>query len=256
MLPSDRYLAELLGLTDEQYELWRDEARRRAMQGPQPAVVCGLDPVTQTILISLAISIGSSLLSLALAPSLPKRGGEIRQRSLVGQTQTSLASLAPRAGFDAVQEVAAIGEPIPVVYANRETISGVTYGGVRVNATLLWSQIWSLGGSQLLRAVFMLGEGPMASVDPLGWAIGDNSIGAYDLGSSGANESSARITIYHRPDGGRIAGADRVAGRSAANDPGSAGTGDVFMARGVGGTYQPIDQTRRYGTTEAKGQQG
>jgi hypothetical protein len=240
MLPSDRYLAELLGLTDEQYELWRDEARRRAMQGPQPAVVCGLDPVTQSILISLAISIGSSLLSLALAPSAPKRGGELRQRNIFGQTQTSLQSLAPRAGFDAVQEVAAIGEPIPVVYANRETISGVTYGGVRVNATLLWSQIWSLGGSQLLRAVFMLGEGPMASVDPLGWAIGDNSIGAYDLGSSGANESSARITIYHRPNGGRIAGADRVAGRSAANDPGSAGTSDVFMANGVGGTYQAV----------------
>jgi hypothetical protein len=240
MLPSDRYLAELLGLTDEQYELWRDETRRRAMQGPQPAVVCGLDPVTQSILISLAISIGTSLLSLAFAPSAPKRGGELRQRNILGQTQTSLQSLAPRAGFDAVQEVAAIGEPIPVVYANRETISGVTYGGVRVNATLLWSQIWSLGGSQLLRAVFMLGEGPMASVDPLGWAIGDNSIGAYDLGSSGANESSARITIYHRPNGGRIAGADRVAGRSAANDPGSAGTGDVFMASGVGGTYQAV----------------
>jgi hypothetical protein len=240
MLPSDRYLAELLGLTDEQYELWRDELRRRALQGPQPAVVAGLDPVTQTILISLAISIGTSLLSIALAPSLPKRGGEIRQRSVLGQTQTSLASLAPRAGFDAVQEVAAIGEPIPVIYANRETIDGVTYGGVRVNATLLWSQIWSLGGSQLLRAVFMLGEGPMASVDPLGWAIGGNSIGSYDLGSSGANQSSARITIYHRPDGGRIAGTDRVAGRSAANDPGSAGTSDVFLARGVGGTYQPV----------------
>jgi hypothetical protein len=240
MLPSDRYLAELLGLTDEQYELWRDELRRRALQGPQPAVVAGLDPVTQTILISLAISIGTSLLSIALAPSLPKRGGEIRQRSVLGQTQTSLASLAPRAGFDAVQEVAAIGEPIPVIYANRETIDGVTYGGVRVNATLLWSQIWSLGGSQLLRAVFMLGEGPMASVDPLGWAIGGNSIGSYDLGSSGANQSSARITIYHRPDGGRIAGTDRVAGRSAANDPGSAGTSDVFLARGVGGTYQAV----------------
>jgi hypothetical protein len=237
MLPSDRYLAELLGLTDEQYELWRDEARRRAMQGPQPAVVCGF---VVPVLINLAISVGVSLLALALAPSAPKRGGELRRRNIFGQTQTSLQSLAPRAGFDAVQEVAAIGEPIPVVYANRETISGVTYGGVRVNATLLWSQIWSLGGSQLLRAVFMLGEGPMASVDPLGWAIGDNSIGAYDLGSSGANESSARITIYHRPNGGRIAGADRVAGRSAANDPGSAGTSDVFMANGVGGTYQAV----------------
>jgi hypothetical protein len=238
MLPSDRYLAELLGLTDEQYELWRDEVRSRADEGPQPAVVAGIDPVS--IAISIAISVGLQLIGILLAPSAPKRGGELRQRTIVGQTQTSLQSLAPRAGFDAVQEVAAIGEPIPVVYANRETISGVTYGGVRVNATLLWSQIWSLGGSQLLRAVFMLGEGPMASVDPLGWAIGDNSIGAYDLGSSGANESSARITIYHRPNGGRIAGADRVAGRSAANDPGSAGTSDVFMANGVGGTYQAV----------------
>ena len=240
MLPSDRYLAELLGLSDEQYELWRDEVRRRALQGPQPAVVAGLDPVTQTILISLAISVGTSLLSLALAPSPPGRSGEIRQRRIIGQTQTNLQVLAPRAGFDAVQDVAAIGEPIPVIYANRETISGVTYGGVRVNASLLWSQIWSLGGSQLLRAVFMLGEGRIAGVDPLGWAIGNNSIGAYDLGSSGANQDAARITIYHRPDGGRITAADRVAGRSGANDPGSAGSNDVFMARGVGGTYQPV----------------
>jgi hypothetical protein len=241
MLPSDRYLAELLGLTDEQYELWRDEVRRRALRGPQPAVVAGLDPVTQTIIISLIISIGTSLIALALAPSAPKgRTGELRQRRIIGQTQASLQVLAPRAGFDAVQDVAAIGEPIPVIYANRETISGVTYGGVRVNASLLWSQIWSLGGSQLLRAVFMLGEGRIAGVDPLGWAIGNNSIGAYDLGSSSANQDAARITIYHRPDGGRITANDRVAGRSGANDPGSAGSGDVFMARGVGGTYQPV----------------
>lgn len=242
MLPSDRYLAELLGLTDEQYELWRDEVRCRALQGPQPAVVAGLDPATQTaILISLAISIGTSLLSFVLAPSAPRgRSGEIRQRRIIGQAQTNLQVLAPRAGFDAVQDVAAIGEPIPVIYANRETINGVTYGGVRVNASLLWSQIWSLGGSQLLRAVFMLGEGRIAGVDPLGWAIGNNSIGAYDLGSSGANQDAARITIYHRPDGGRITANDRVAGRSGANDPGSAGSGDVFMARGVGGTYQTV----------------
>jgi hypothetical protein len=243
MLPSDRYLAELLGLTDEQYEYWRDEVRRRAQEGPRPAVVCGLDPVTQTILISLAISVGTSLLSLAFAPSLPKRGGELRQRGVNGNTQTSLQSLAPRAGFDAVQEVAAIGEPIPVVYANRETIGGVTYGGVRVNATLLWSQIWSLGGSQMLRAVFMVGEGRLAGIDPLGFAIGDNSIGAYDLGSSGANNSSARITIYHRPDGGRIGPGNRIAGRTAANDPGNAvnaGAEDVFMARGAGGAYAAV----------------
>jgi hypothetical protein len=138
MLPSDRYLAELLGLTDEQYELWRDEVRRRALQGPQPAVVAGIDPIS--IAIQIVIAVGVSLVAAALAPT-PQAGrsGEIRQRRLIGQTQASLQVLAPRAGFDAVQDVAAIGEPIPVIYANRETISGVTYGGVRVNASLLWS---------------------------------------------------------------------------------------------------------------------
>jgi hypothetical protein len=241
MLPSDRYLAELLGLTDEQYAYWKDEVRKRSLQGPQPAVVAGIDPIS--IAIQVAIAIGVSLIAAALAPSPPKRGGELRQRRVTGNTQTSLQSLAPRAGFDAVQEVAGIGEPIPVIYANRETIDGITYGGVRVNATLLWSQIWSLGGSQMLRAVFMLGEGPLAGIDPLGFAIGDNSIGAYDLGSREANNSSARITIYHRPDGGRIGPGNRIVGRTAANDPGNAvnaGAADVFMARGAGGSYAAV----------------
>jgi hypothetical protein len=60
MLPSDRYLAELLGLTDEQYELWRDEVRRRALQGPQPAVVAGLDPVLRLFIISLSSALAQA----------------------------------------------------------------------------------------------------------------------------------------------------------------------------------------------------
>ena len=245
MLPSDRYLAELLGLTDEQFEFWRDEIRKRAAEAPKPAVTAGIEFTAAqiTILVLTAISIGVQVIGLLLAPSAPRRTGQLGQRRVTGQSQSNLQSLAPRAGFDAVQDVAAIGEPIPVIYAHRETIDGVTYGGVRANTSLLWSQIWSLGGSQMLRAVFMLGEGRLASIDPLGFAIGDNSIGAYDLGSSGANNSSARITIYHRPDGGRIAAGDRIAGRTAANDPGNAandGGADVFMARGLGNTYQPV----------------
>jgi len=245
MLPSDRYLAELLGLTDEQFEFWRDEIRKRAAEAPRPAVTAGIEFTAAqiTILVLTAISIGVQVIGLLLAPSAPRRTGQLGQRRLTGQSQSNLQSLAPRAGFDAVQDVAAIGEPIPVIYAHRETIDGVTYGGVRANTSLLWSQIWSLGGSQMLRAVFMLGEGRISSIDPLGFAIGDNSIGAYDLGSSGANNSSARITIYHRPDGGRIAAGDRIAGRTAANDPGNAanaGGADVFMARGLGNTYQAV----------------
>jgi len=239
LLPSDRYIAELLELTDEQYEVWRDELRRRAQQGPQPAVVAGLDPVS--ILVSVVISVGLSLIAAALAPR-PRtpRPALLEARQRTGQGQTSLQTFAPRSGFDAVQDVAARGAPIPIVYARRENLDGRLYGGIRVNTPLLWSQIWSLGGSQLLRAIFMLSEGEIDSVQSLGFAIGSNSISAYDLLSVGANQSSSRLTIYYKPDGGRISSADRIAGRSAGNDFANAqndGAADVFQLRSVGNAY-------------------
>jgi hypothetical protein len=238
LLPSDRYIAELLGLSDKQYELWRDELRRRAQQGPQPAVVAGLDPFT-IIVINLVISVGLSLLAVALAPK-PPRAARLEARQRQGQGQSSLQSFAPRSGFDAVQDVALRGAPIPVAYTKRESIDGQLYGGLRVNTPLLWSQVWSLGGSQLLRAIFMLSEGEIESLDLQGFAIGSNSIGSYDLLAAGANESSSRLTIYYKPDGGRIVSNDRIVGRSAANDPANAqnaGASDTFQLLSVGNLY-------------------
>lgn len=242
MLPSDRYLAELLGLTQEQYEYWKDEVRKRAKEGPQPAVVNGIDPFS--IAIMVVISIGLQLIASLLMPRPQQRGrpAQLKASNQTGESQNSLQAYSPRVGFDSTQDVAAIGEPIPVVYAHRETINGITYGGVRVNTTLLWSQIVSLGGSQMLRAMFMLAEGRVASIDTNGFAIGDNSISIYDLGSDQANQIGSRITIYHRPNGGRIVASDRVYGRSAATDPGNAmragvGAADVFQVPSINNVF-------------------
>jgi hypothetical protein len=245
MLPSDRYIASVLGFTDEQYEQWKDFVKAEAKKGPQPAVICG-DPASTLAIVSLVLTVvgvGFQIISFLLLPRPGGEQGRIEARQRTGRNQTNIDSFAPRAGFDAIQDVATIGAPIPVIYANRETINSVVYGGVRANLSLLWAQILSLGGSQMLRAVFMLGEGNVASVDPLGFAIGDNSISTYDLGSSSANSSSSRLTVYYRSNGGRIASGNRIAGRSAANDRGNAvnnGAADVFMARGVGGTYAAV----------------
>ena len=242
MLPSDRYLAELLGLSDEQYDFWREEVRLRAAQGPRPAVVAGLDPVTAFI-VQVVISVGLSLLASALTPRQNQGApAQLNASNQTGESQNSLQAFAPRVGFNSTQDVAALGEPIPVVYANRETIGGITYGGVRTNTTLLWSQILSLGGSQMLRAVFMLAEGRVASIDPEGFAIGDSSISTYDLGSSQANEIGSRITIYYRANGGRISSADRILGRAAAADSGNAvnaGAADAFQVRSIDNAWRP-----------------
>lgn len=245
MLPSDRYIASILGLTEEQYLAWKDYLEDRARKGPQPAVVAG-EPATTYLVASLvltAIGVGFQIIAFLLQPRVGQnRPAELKVKQRTGTNQLESSSYAPRAGFDAIQEVAGIGAPIPVIYAKRETLDGYTYGGVRTNTSLLWSQIWSLGGSQLLRAVFLLGEGEIESIDPTGFAIGDNGIGAYDLITSGANTNGSRLTIYSRPNGGRITGADRFVGRSAANDLGNAendGASDVFQLQSVGNTWAP-----------------
>ena len=43
MLPSDRYLASLIGLTDEEYQYFKEYVQKEYEKSPQPAVVCGLE---------------------------------------------------------------------------------------------------------------------------------------------------------------------------------------------------------------------
>jgi hypothetical protein len=243
ILPADRYLAAVLGLSDEQYAYFQAEARKRCREQPAPAVVAGTG-----LEVLLYVSIAASLLSVGLTiaasffkprPGKPSQLVQ-RDRSLANITQNQ--RFAPRYGFDASQDVVGLGTTIPLVYALRETISGNSFGGVRVNTPLLWSQIWSLGSSQMLRAVFLLGEGRLDSIDTQGFAIGNNSLGVYDLLSNTANERASRLTVYHRDNGGRLSSGNRVSGRTAARDPGNAqqsGAGDVFQLQSVNNSYAP-----------------
>ena len=64
MLPSDRYLAELLGLTDEQFLYFRAEVQRRSREQPAPAVVAGTEVIIAIVL--GVISVGFQVASLLL----------------------------------------------------------------------------------------------------------------------------------------------------------------------------------------------
>ena len=231
MLPSDRYIAEILGLTEAQYRHFQIEARKRAAEGPQPAVV-GATAAAVIGIVNLVIGIGSIAVSLLLKPSAPKTPGERgqpTQRQEEGSTIIRNSRFAPRYGFDSQQDIATLGSIIPIVYARKETISGADYGGIRINMPMIWNQVLSLGGGQMIRGVFLLGEGPISSVDPNNFAIGSSTLQGYIFDSNAATEAASRVTLYLSKDTGRIAGADRVAGRSNANDDGSSSSSDVFQ---------------------------
>ncbi len=250
LLPGDAHLAQLLGWSEEQllqYQVERERAAAIEFARNPPAATCGPGALAVASLVTTILSVGYSVLSTLLAPK-PRRPGQVVTRQRQGENITDGARYAPRPGFDSTQEVARLGSIIPITFARREYLPALNgrpegwYGGCRVDLGLVWSQLISRGGSQLFRGVYVLGEGPMAEIDPAGFAIGNNPLRSYDLGTAGANEAAARLTLYARLGGGRIRSSDRIAGRLAANDIGNvenAGGGDVFQIRSTGGVIRP-----------------
>lgn len=239
LLPQDRYIAELLGLSEEEMRWYKAEIQRRAMEGPKPAVIAGIDPGTLAI-ISIAltvISVGLTVVSTLLVPKPPQPNdpGQLTTRQRQGETLRNPSNFAPTYGFEAVQDVAPLGDPIPLIYTKREFLGGQWYGGVRINTPLLWSQIWSLGGNQMLRAVFLVSEGEIESIHPQSFAIGNNTLGAYSF-----EGSSQRIAIYSVPNGGRMAIGNHLSGSR--EDIGASGGygSDIYRADIGSNNLQPV----------------
>lgn len=258
LLPSDKYLASLLGLSDDEFEWFQSEVRKQSALAPEPAVVAGVETLI-TIGVSLLIGIGTTVASSFFKPKPPEQQkqrnpAQIKSLARGGDQVTNNQRTAPRYGFNSTQEIATLGEIIPIVYALKEG----NFGGVRVNTALLWSQLYSLGGSQMLRGVFMVGEGPMASIDAKNFASGGNTLTSYDFGNATANELGSRMAVYGRYDSGlttRIMPADHLYGREASKDVGNTNnitgpTTDVFGVRvgdavtqGFCASQKPANQT-------------
>ena len=122
MLPSDRYLASLIGLTDEEYQYFKEYVQKEYEKSPQPAVVCGLE--TATVIIAIAqLVIGTGLLiASALLRPKPKsengQQGQPTQKSVDGKQIVRNTDFAPKYGFDSTQGVTTLGGTIPLIYTN------------------------------------------------------------------------------------------------------------------------------------------
>ena len=221
MLPSDKYLAHLIGVTEEEFREFQEYVRAEYEKAPAPAVVAGLETATIIAIAQAVIGVGMMVAGALLAPKPKKQQerGEPTQQVVEGKQIVRNTDFSPRYGFDGTQGVTALGATIPVVYTDTASAND---GGVRVNMPLLWSQTLSLYGSQMFRGVYLLGEGEFASVDEDNFAIGSNVIENFYYNSDLATNRVARATIFASLDDGRIEDSDRVLGRTAANDPGNA----------------------------------
>ena len=266
LLPCDREIIELSGMTEAEYRDFVRYCRKQSRSEPgkpqaslaPAAAAAGFNPLVAIglAILSVGLSIGANYLLRPRVKGSRGTAPDVRQQAVQGTDITSGRRFAPKSGFDSTQSVVELGTTIPLVYARRETLNGVTYGGVRVNTNLLWSQILSLGGDQLFRGIFLIGEGDNRAdsmeLDAQQFALGNNLLGGYSLETN----TTSRISLYYMSAGGRITGNENIAGRTAASDPGNfenppRNGPDVFSVAGAGNVqgegfcycYKPSTQT-------------
>ena len=184
LLPTEADLCNALGLTKEEYFQFLEGVAAKVKERPEaygvvPSVYAsgvelyiagqGLTVLGQ-IVVGVALSVAAYLLT-PKPPSMKQGTGE-RTADKAG-----LKRFAPQFSFNSVQDLANLGDLIPLVFANRDQNSN---GGIRVNSQLMWSQLVSLGSYQQLKllGLFSLGEIEKRP-DFEGFAIGDLLINNY-----------------------------------------------------------------------------
>ena len=207
LLPAEVELCETVGITEDEY--WYFIELAQAFNGKRPKEYDEIPYVINGFVSAIVSAISASqvatqivlgiILTLVSVLLTPKPRAPKTPPSLTTAGQTGPKRFAPQTGFNSVQELAKLGEIIPLVFTKQETeVNGdskIYYGGVRINTRLLWSQMLSLGSGQQLKALFMIGLGDLASKpDFAGYAIGDLLL---------KNYLNKKLALYVMTNGGR-----------------------------------------------------
>ena len=219
LLPTEVELCKLLNLTEDEY--WYFVDLGAAYNGQRPkgyelipdikaAQVLAIEGM-KAFLINVGIAIAAATVSYLLTPKPKemKQGGSRRTADAIGNKK-----FAPQATFDSVQELAILGDAIPLIFANTEEKSG--FGGIRVNSQLLWSQFQSMGKYQQLKilGLFSLGNIPkeinnVSHPNYAGFAIGDTLLNTYNAYKVGVYFRNGEAYLINNRESNRVRRADR-----------------------------------------------
>ena len=136
LLPTEIELCNVLGITEDEY--WDFVDKTAAYNGTRPKgyelipdIRC--DPIstllTSKVLVQIGIAVAAAAVSYLLTPKPKeqKQGGSRRTADAIGNKR-----FAPQASFDSIQELAILGDAIPLIFANTDEKTG--FGGIRGNS--------------------------------------------------------------------------------------------------------------------------
>jgi hypothetical protein len=185
LLPYEQHLIEALGIAEEEY--WQFYLARLNYKDEKQGTV--LDVRAEVGTIALVLTIVGTLAQVGAALLAPRP--EPPSQTMGRRTRNTF--FAPRYGFNSFQEVARYGDPVNLIYTNN---SENTAGGVRVNTSLVWSAVHSLGSRQFMQMLAVVGAGPIEE-----FGYGRTAFGQTPLRDIPAQ----RFWLYAQPEGGRLA---------------------------------------------------
>ena len=152
LLPYEWQLIGALGCTKEEYQQYKAEFYRRAKERGDayahiPDIRC--DPVTIAVNIIVGIALSAVSALLQPKPSQPKQQKQRQSINLgddVGATRFNKSTQ-----FDSVQEIARIGDVIPIMFGNYDSVEKT--GGLSMQPPLLWSRMYSFGSHQSFKGL-------------------------------------------------------------------------------------------------------
>jgi hypothetical protein len=236
LLPYEHALIEALGISEEEYFIFRKA--QREYKDPKTGTILDIrnEPVSTIALILSIVGTVAQVAAALLAPrpeAPDQDGGGRRARD---------KRFAPRYGFDSLQNLAQYGETVNLVYCQRGTEKTSVNdalanpdGGVRAGTSLLWSAVYSFGNAQYIQMMAAIGAGEIVDIDYNLTAVGQTLIKLFQGGST---TSSRAATWQYFRNSGPILISDKK--RGSGQDPRLAG---VASSRTV---YDPlIDATTR-----------
>ena len=244
LLPYERQLIEILGISEQEYRKFAAEIASKGHRRPAgyehiPDIRC--DPITTTILVSLAIGLVTTGISMLLAPKPVEPDEEDPATSKNFGDQKGRTRFNTSVGFDGAPQLAMLGSRIPILFGKYEANnpdggedgeigSFNPTGGILVEPLLVWSRMLSYGSYQVMKAVFTIGEAEInQSPDLQGILIGGQPI---------ANIYRSNYAFYWKSDRGdnRLYQSDLEYGDAA---PGNNAAGGIFTCPTLSGVLEP-----------------
>ncbi|MGI9555306.1 MAG: hypothetical protein ACR2M9_00375, partial [Cyanophyceae cyanobacterium] len=193
LLPAEVQLCEAVGLSEDEYWYFVDATEKyNGERDPAYDLIPDIrnEPISLTaILVNLAIGLVLTGVSMLLAPK-PKSPDRQDDKRLGARTlggSSGAQNFAQTEGFQSVQDLARLGQTIPLVFAKK---------GVRVNGQLVWSQMIAQARATQLKAMFVFSDGVTEEPpDFAGFAVGDTTLKSY---------TAQKVRIYWNAFGNRI----------------------------------------------------